>query len=146
MTLMAGPNRRRGLDSETGIQVFGRLYSDFVRVPDRPKHPLGKAMESIEPSDDVDLEPLLTSAFAKATNRRFFRTEKGYFGLGPEVIGVGDYCCVLFGSPVPHILCQLPESGQYLLVGEAYIHGLMDGEAMKMWEKGALDLCQFDIV
>jgi hypothetical protein len=146
MTLMAGSNGIRGLNFKTDMQVFERLYSSFVNVEDRPKHPLGKAMESVEPSDDLDLEPLLTSAFAKATNRRFFRTEKGYFGLGPDVIRVGDRCCVLFGSQVPHILCQIPESAQYVLVGEAYINGLMDGEAIKMWENAALELCQFEIV
>jgi Heterokaryon incompatibility protein (HET) len=146
MTLMAASSGSGRLGVATGMQVFERFYSDFVEVRSRPRHPLGKALEAVEPSDDEDLEPLLTSAFAKATNRRFFRTDKGYFGLGPDVVIVGGRCCVLLGSHVPHLLYQMPDSGRYILLGEAYIHGLMDGEAMKMWEEGALDLCQFEIL
>jgi hypothetical protein len=49
-------------------------------------------------------------------------------GLGPNAMQTGDVVCILFGCKVPYIL--RPVDGHYLLVGDAYIHGIMDGEAM----------------
>ncbi|KAJ4352232.1 uncharacterized protein N0V89_007579 [Didymosphaeria variabile] len=59
--------------------------------------------------------------------RRLFNTTGGYLGLGPRDVQKGDSICVLHGSPFPMVLRQLGESWE--IVGEAYIHGLMDGEA-----------------
>lgn len=60
--------------------------------------------------------------------RAFAKTAKGYFVLGPKVMEVGDIVCVLFGGKTPFGLRPWAD-GQYLLVGEAYVHGLMKGEA-----------------
>ncbi|KAF8857796.1 hypothetical protein BDZ45DRAFT_674423 [Acephala macrosclerotiorum] len=61
--------------------------------------------------------------------RRFFITENGYMGLGrPEV---GDEVWVLFGGDTPFVLRpSTSDPGCHLLVGDCYVHGLMDGEAM----------------
>lgn len=70
--------------------------------------------------------------------RTFLITEKGYYGLGPRIMKPGDLCCVLFDADVPFILRKVDGAERYKLVGEAYIHGLMDGEAMGMLEKAEL--------
>jgi hypothetical protein len=62
--------------------------------------------------------------------RKPFRSKMGYVGLGPPDIRKGDVVCVFLGSDLPHILRKLDQSG-YQLVGEAYVHGIMDGELMK---------------
>ncbi|KAI6717429.1 hypothetical protein JHW43_000085 [Diplocarpon mali] len=67
-----------------------------------------------------------TSRFC--TGRKLFSTRDGRTGLGPEVLRRGDLCCILFGACVPIIL-RRAEAG-YTLVGEAYVHGVMKGEAM----------------
>jgi hypothetical protein len=77
--------------------------------------------------------------------RTFLITEKGYYGLGPRITKPGDLCCVLFGADVPFILRKVDGAEKYKLVGEAYIHGLMDGEAMGMLEKGELKMEKFVI-
>ena len=65
----------------------------------------------------------------KACNgRRFFRTQKGYMGLGPKDIQDGDTVSVLLSGQVPFILRKLDEA--YTLVGESYVHGIMYGEAL----------------
>ncbi|KAK0657906.1 heterokaryon incompatibility protein-domain-containing protein [Cercophora newfieldiana] len=58
------------------------------------------------------------------------------YGLGPEGCSKGDYVCILYGCSVPVVLKLVPESAQprvvdlFEVVGEAYVHGVMDGEAM----------------
>ncbi|EMT71127.1 heterokaryon incompatibility protein-domain-containing protein [Fusarium oxysporum II5] len=61
-------------------------------------------------------------------NRRFFRTEKGYMGLGPPDIQPGDTICLLLGGCVAYALRRSAQE-TWIYVGECYIHGIMDGEA-----------------
>ncbi|KAH8648335.1 hypothetical protein BGZ60DRAFT_423157 [Tricladium varicosporioides] len=61
--------------------------------------------------------------------RSFFRTEEGYVGLGPYVIQPGDLVGVLFGINVPYILRPVHEG--FLLIGECYVHGVMNGEKLE---------------
>lgn len=66
-------------------------------------------------------------------HRRFAVTRKGCFVLGPDVLQEGDVVAVLRGGKVPFLLRRVsamgndPEGG-WVLVGECYVHGLMDGE------------------
>lgn len=60
--------------------------------------------------------------------KKLFCTRNGTLGIGPGVLQSGDICCILFGVSVPIIL--RPVGLAYRLVGEAYIHKVMQGEAM----------------
>ncbi|KAH8594437.1 heterokaryon incompatibility protein-domain-containing protein [Bisporella sp. PMI_857] len=62
---------------------------------------------------------------------RFFITQQGYIGRGPPSLQQGDQVCVLFGGRVPFILRKDKEVEEFQLVGEAYVHGIMKGEAMQ---------------
>ena len=59
--------------------------------------------------------------------RRLFTTFQKWLGLGPESIEQGDEVWLLKNAGVPFILRPHGES-QYMLVGEAYVHGIMHGE------------------
>lgn len=71
-----------------------------------------------------------------AWNRRLFRTEKlKRLGLGPLHAAERDILCVLYGCSVPVVLRALrdgqgKETGEYRLIGECYLDGMMDGEAV----------------
>ncbi|KAF2423016.1 HET-domain-containing protein [Tothia fuscella] len=67
-------------------------------------------------------------------HRSIFSTGNGYVGLGSNALRVDDVVCVLFGGRVPFVL--RPCGGYYQFVGDAYVHGMMDGEAMDRYEKG----------
>ncbi|KAF2270186.1 HET-domain-containing protein [Lojkania enalia] len=57
------------------------------------------------------------------------------FGLGPPETQHSDRICILFGCSVPCILrpCTFRNGTKYFeFIGEAYIHGRMDGEAIAM--------------
>lgn len=56
----------------------------------------------------------------------FFKSSKGYYGLARSQVLPGDQICILFGADVPFII--RPLGNEYLLIGEAYVHGLMHGE------------------
>ena len=71
-----------------------------------------------------------TSFVYIAALRRLFVTEKGYIGLGAQSVQKGDKVFVFPGGIVPFVLRTSIE-GYYRLVGEAYVHGIMRGEALK---------------
>jgi hypothetical protein len=85
----------------------------------------------------------LERAQAVVWGRRFFNTsgsrsegEEPFFGLGPRNVKVGDMVCIIFGCSVPVILSKIHtesdhESTYYEFVGECYVHGVMDGEAVE---------------
>ncbi|KAF2735832.1 hypothetical protein EJ04DRAFT_575812 [Polyplosphaeria fusca] len=52
------------------------------------------------------------------------------YGMGPEHTKTGDLVCIIVGCSVPVVLRTVPRTNSYELVGEAYIHGKMDGEAV----------------
>ena len=60
-------------------------------------------------------------------DRRPFLSNSGHVGLAPARAEPGDCICIIFGSPVPYILRASTE-GKFVLIGEAYVHGIMDGE------------------
>jgi hypothetical protein len=72
--------------------------------------------------------------------KRLFISKRGYIGLAPASAKVGDVIGVLYGSRVPHILRRLHDEGvkaktgefRCTLVGDAYVHGLMRGEAANL--------------
>lgn len=59
----------------------------------------------------------------------FVVTENGYVGWVPEASKIGDCVCVVAGGQAPFTMRKLP-GGFYQLIGECYIHGIMDGEAL----------------
>lgn len=71
-------------------------------------------------------------------NRRFFRSNQGRFGWAPDQARPGDKLCILNGLAVPLIL-RAKDSGRFEIIGDAYVHGIMDGEVVDM------DLDELDI-
>ncbi|KAK8139375.1 hypothetical protein PG984_002755 [Apiospora sp. TS-2023a] len=62
------------------------------------------------------------------TDRRFFVTDKGRIGIGPEAMAEGDRVVILLGSRVPFLVREV--GPRYRLVGECYVAGLMEGQAI----------------
>jgi hypothetical protein len=68
--------------------------------------------------------------------RTFFTTESGHMGIGSRRMQIGDEVCVLFCGETLFIL--RPIKKHYRLVGECYVHGLMQGEPMEQWNASDL--------
>ncbi|KAJ5986574.1 hypothetical protein N7451_010939 [Penicillium sp. IBT 35674x] len=58
-----------------------------------------------------------------------FRTAKGYIGVGHPNMQPGDKVTILLGAPVPLVLREYEEG--HLLIGQSYVHGIMDGEFLQ---------------
>ncbi len=61
--------------------------------------------------------------------RKLFTTKKGTIGLGPRSMRPGDLVCILSGGRVPFIVRA--EGSYFRLAGKSYVHGLMEGQAVK---------------
>ena len=68
-------------------------------------------------------------------------SRKGYLGLIPFETERDDLVCVLLGGEMPFIL--RPEGSYYTLVGECYVHGIMDGEVLEAAQDGSIQLQEF---
>jgi hypothetical protein len=90
-----------------------------------------------------DAHAWIDCAGLSSRQRRFFRTAKGYYGIGPLIVKDGDFVCVLLGGRTPFIL--RPVGDDYNLVGECYVHGFMHGEAIEQMENGERNLESFCI-
>ncbi|KAK4693320.1 hypothetical protein P7C71_g4055, partial [Lecanoromycetidae sp. Uapishka_2] len=102
----------------------------------------------------VDSEYLMAIT-ATCENRRLFATKQGRIGLGPPDLQVGDKICAFIGaeplfalrtadhgswttknrmsSPLPP---PPPSLETFRLIGDAYVHGLMYGEAFTAKGRG----------
>lgn len=70
--------------------------------------------------------------------RRFFITESGHMGIAPLNTQKGDVVAVLFGSTIPFVLRPVQNEevrNRYQLLGECYVHGVMDGELVEIWRR-----------
>ncbi|KAK5696949.1 hypothetical protein LTR17_024144 [Elasticomyces elasticus] len=109
-----------------------KLLDDFADL-------MWNAAEEHIKKDDIIGHPLHVALKKKigvvirtefCSNRRIFVTTLGRLGLGPGVMQSGDVVTLLRGVRSPMILRPL-SNGRYQLVGEAYVDGIMFGEAWK---------------
>jgi hypothetical protein len=96
---------------------------------------------------DVDLVPtpelntFLAATYAAVTHysdtpyRRLFITTTGRLGLGPPDCEVGDLVSIIKFYSMPVIL-RRPSPNYYIFIGSAYVHGIMEGEAIPAQELG----------
>ncbi|KAI8945552.1 heterokaryon incompatibility protein-domain-containing protein [Xylaria longipes] len=79
--------------------------------------------------EDFKALPFQTHPLATLWRRRLFLTNDHYLGFGPPSLAEGDEVWLLKGGRMPFIL-RKAGAGGYQLVGEAYLHGALDGELM----------------
>lgn len=66
-------------------------------------------------------------------NRCYVRTQHGRVGLAPEGTAEGDWICIMYGATTPFIMRREQHGSaghSTTLIGDAYIHGVMYGEAL----------------
>jgi hypothetical protein len=75
---------------------------------------------------ETDPEDFVQALKFPLMRRRVMTTMKGYVGLAHCQANAGDTICLFRGCSVPMILRQ--HLNDWRVVGEAYVHGIMDGE------------------
>jgi hypothetical protein len=64
-----------------------------------------------------------------STGKKLFTTVQGQLGIGISSVKTSDEIWVIAGASIPFVL-RPKADGQWSLVGEAYVHGIMHGEAV----------------
>jgi hypothetical protein len=83
-------------------------------------------------AQETDSLRVFYAACFPSHDRRFAVTRSGRFCLVPQTAKRGDFVCIPHASRVPYILRQDKEGDVYQNIGEAFVHGLMHGEAAQM--------------
>jgi hypothetical protein len=83
----------------------------------------------------VVFNELYESLVGMMEKQTFFVTKSGYMGIGPEGTRAGDQVWVFHGGNVPFVMRKVGKGEEgdaplLKLVGNAYVHGIMDGEAL----------------
>jgi hypothetical protein len=76
----------------------------------------------------------MSGVYIHMNGMNLFTTANKGFGKGPLSTRRGDEVWILRGGKVPYVLRPLGNA-TYKLVGEAYMHGIMQGEAIVNREK-----------
>ncbi|KAM0190669.1 hypothetical protein ACHAPI_009341 [Fusarium lateritium] len=77
-------------------------------------------------------------------SRAFIVSCTGKMGLGPSDTCVGDRICILFGGGVPYVIRK--QGTKRVLVGELYLEGVMNGEAIQLDDKSDSKEETFDFI
>jgi hypothetical protein len=79
------------------------------------------------------MSPFLAAMAENLTSRCFFTTKNDLIGVGPGDTLVGNCVCILFGGDRCFILDD--SKAEQLLKGDAYVHGVMSGEMMDIYDR-----------
>ncbi|RGP64113.1 hypothetical protein FLONG3_9659 [Fusarium longipes] len=63
--------------------------------------------------------------------RGFAITAGGWFVVGPDIMQAGDVVAVFYGGRTPFLI-RRREEDTWMLVGECYVHGMMNGEVFEL--------------
>ncbi|KAF1829300.1 HET-domain-containing protein [Decorospora gaudefroyi] len=101
-------------------------YSHFLGTPEWIATLRSYLRLTVASQDDAIYSARETAnTIQKIRGRRFFTTETGHMGTAPAGAQPGDSICLLLGTYAPMVL-RRTASGQFLVVGECYVHGLSD--------------------
>ena len=84
----------------------------------------------IRERDSNGFAEIYNSAILMASSRKFCLSQEGRIGWVPSAAQTGDIISLMRGSPVPVLIRPAQAENSYLMIGQCYIHGIMDGEAV----------------
>lgn len=113
-----------------------KAYLQGIKLEyERKTHvPLDESLEPIPKYNSKQLKFYDNAVMKVARGRRFFATKEGRIGFGPSDMQIGDQVCVFFYCPTLYLIRG--DNIEKTFVGEAYVDGLMYGEALEMFERG----------
>jgi len=92
------------------------------------------ADHSEEPPPSEHMRSFVSNLGSSTIHRCFFDTDTGYMGIGPFHTKPGDLVAVFIGGSFCFVL--RPKGQCYELIGDAYVHGAMNGELVNLDEQG----------
>jgi hypothetical protein len=138
------------LDAYIQTLLCGRISSS-ERITKEDIKALMRFQSPDKPSPTTNREFVtkICKAFeAGMGKRKLAITKEGYIGAVPLETQPDDMVCVLFGCSVPIVLRKMvvaKDEVSYRFIGEAYLHGFMDAEAIVMLVKGNRNVQTFTL-
>ena len=80
----------------------------------------------------IQIERFKRVIASRSGYRRLGITDDYLMGVFPERIQVGDVIVIVFGAAKPFVF--RPVGNAHILIGECYVHGIMDGELISINE------------
>jgi hypothetical protein len=133
------------LQNNSSLMIGGHRLIDVVR-----RGTSGTIFTSSPTPDqagqDVDFNTFL-SRFSYVTRqmaRKIMVTNDGILGMAPCRARKGDVVVILFGCSIPVVLRPTVEA--YQVIGEAYVHGYMNGEIKEEISNGIREAKVFRLI
>jgi len=115
-----------------------RDYQAYLRASRRAMQLESNSFEDLDTgSDQGGAAVAIESQLTGLTARKFACTQDGQFATVPGAAEANDICCVVIGLSVPFIL-RPAGNGRYYVVGDSYVHGVMEGELVDKMEMGGV--------
>ncbi len=119
------------------LEYLGGVYDKWVALHEELMLYCNSAGPASLPTDDAFWHRIHeTGTFGNAiggciSSRSVCVTRDGYLGCVPSSARIGDEIFVLIGSQTPFVVRQAIQKGKYEIIGECYMHGMMDGEVLE---------------
>jgi hypothetical protein len=136
--------REEALDAHSRI-IIGNTLNNQRRISDQRetydlmkrflavssgKQPAEHLAGKFTPETSNILLDYIINVDTACSNRTFFSTRDGRIGLGPSKLETGDLVCVMCNTLTPFIIRPRSGLSHNELIGEAYVHGFIYGEAV----------------
>jgi hypothetical protein len=141
---------RRTLIADVPRSIGGRKWSDEEAMTAYKSY-LEVDLSQSSPrahltKNEIVLSNMYQSLVGKAcAGRRYIATVNGRVGLAPAKCQLGDVICVFLGTHALYVLRpDGADAGAFSFIGDCYVDGLMNSEALDMLEEG-LEPIEFTI-
>lgn len=125
----AGIDRLRKYDTINGNEHLANGAAYIVRAKaGDPESSISPELRQIAKKGDAfkwSHEATLVTRY-----RRFGTTAIGYYLVGPDSMLEDDVVVLMYGGRTPFLLRRRKDDDGWSLIGECYVHGLMNGEGM----------------
>lgn len=136
------PNKWRH-DSEEWLLVCYKAFLSGLQLC-LPNIIIDEGLRQFEDSNTAlshqDWSQIVRQVLEYMKGRSFFMTEDGHIGTGSGEMMDSDIVVAALGCRTPIILRPHGSRGNYHFIGDAYLHGYMDGRAIKQLNKGHREL------
>lgn len=127
-------NRHLRFGEDTLEQLIVQVPSEVSSPPPTLHRPSSHPMHQM--SDKLDTFLSRFHDTVRKKTRRLMVTEDGVVGMAPCRAKPGDVVAILYGCSIPLVLRQGSSEGRWKVIGEAYVHGHMNGEAVTLIKRG----------
>jgi hypothetical protein len=138
----------RGRDASNAPHYFQRACAFFFSSERATDDQYATAVHDGHPKFVAEFLQRVQAIIWK--RRMIITDQERLLGLGPKDVQDGDLLCIIFGCSVPVVLRKIVSdemTGEhhYELVGDCYVHGMMDGEAFTMQQARNIPQTQFEL-